>query len=344
MFDADRRPSEGAGLPRALAVVAAVAAIVVGCTAASSSGPGAGGASNSATESPVAATITVRYGDGIPKQIDGRAVLRGQDVLDAAARTMTSAPFLVGVWLDVYNGPHSCPVDTTSFPPGSWLHGCPSGTSASDEAGEGSSVLAEHRTATFQFATGLVSGPAVLVVHVHDPRATVCGADEPACDRMIVVDHAIWAGDAATAPGPISVASVQRALAILEPGVPFRLGPTNEAAPTDSVSIGLAPVNGQMPGEPGPHRISGAYVLPSIDAIRRALPGVGDGVAGSTTSAAFHWGTSVMNAQGKVTYSTTARWLLVDNVALSVVLSSATPTAADRAYMQTLVDALQAAR
>lgn len=311
---------------------------------------GSGPSQASAVASPAgagaqAATILGRYSDGIPKEINGQPVLRGRDVLDTAQRAATSAPFLVGLWLDAYFGPRSCPIDTTSFPPGSWLHGCPTGISPSDDAGGQGSVLAEFSTATFRFATGLTSGPAVLVVHVHDARATKCGSDEPACDRMIVVDRAIWTGDAATAPRPITVAAVQRALAKLEPAVPFVVAvngePMYDAAPRDATSVVLGLVHGQIPAEPGPHLISGAYVLPSIDAIRRALPGVGDGVAGSIMPAAFHWATSTGPGLRHVT---TARWLVVDNVALSVVLASETPTAADSAYMQTLVDALRAVR
>jgi hypothetical protein len=59
-------------------------------------------------------------------------------------------------------------------------------------------------------------------------------------------------------------------------------------------------------------------------------------------AAAWHWGSSGTNPGGG-SYALTARWLIVENVALSVQ-TLPIPSAADRAYLARLAAALQASR
>lgn len=56
--------------------------------------------------------------------------------------------------------------------------------------------------------------------------------------------------------------------------------------------------------------------------------------------AAWHWDTSGTDVAGR-SYSLTARWLVVENVAFSVV-TLPTPSAADRAHLDKLTTALGA--
>ena len=83
------------------------------------------------------------------------------------------------------------------------------------------------------------------------------------------------------------------------------------------------------------------YILPTIAAEQAALPGVRPGAAGSALPEAVHWQGSGGSAGGG-SYSLKARWLVVQNVALSVftlpVLSSA-----DTGYLNQLQAALFAA-
>lgn len=278
-----------------------------------------------------------RYPDGLPRTLGGQPVLRGPDAV-ARARTMgTDAPFLVGVWLDVYTGPRSCPIDMATSPPGSWLHGCGTGVVPSDEAGSGASVLGAGGL-TFRFASGLSSGPAVLRVHVHDQRAAECGSDAAACDRMIVADTAVWAGDALTAPGPRTVAEVRSAIHQTDPSISLKLlgdgDMRTEAGLADAETLSPDPV-----GE-ADRQLAGVYIFPSVAALRRALSDVTAGVKGSLMPAAWHWSSNGTSEGGK-SYSLTARWLVIENVALSVE-TLAVPSPADGAYLQRLADALQA--
>ena len=275
-----------------------------------------------------------RFDDGLPRSVGGQPVLRAADVLAHARATSTDAPFLVGVWLDVFTGPRFCAFHP-SRPPGSWLGGCPAGIGTSDEAGSGISVLQGGGVATFRFATGLANGPAVLEVHVHDRRAADCGSDAVVCDRMIVMDRAVWAGDAFTDPRPLTVEATRSAIRRVDPTVSLRLLGDMRTEP------GLPAARSLSPGAlaPADRQLAGVYVLPSVAAMHRALPAVEPGAAGSLLPAAWHWATSGTDAAGR-SYSLTARWLVVGNAALSV-FTLPTPSAADRAYLDQLATALQ---
>lgn len=343
------------GLPIVL-----VGLLVGGCVAAASSAePSASSAPTTAASpskmtspTPSPSPATARYPDGIPSSFDGQPVLRGEAVL-AKARAMTTAdPFLVGAWLDVYAGPRSCPIDTRSLPPDSWLHACQPTIRASDEAGAEPSALvaafAPSPTATFRFATGLHSGPAILRVHVHDPRASQCGPDEATCDAMMVVETAVWSGDAATEPRPISVEAARTAVLGAVPGLSLRLlgGSDMRSGPELSDAATLQqPIPGPDPNPTWPPasqdgRITSVNVLPSVAAMTRALPKVTPGITGALQHTAVFSGQGWSGpGEGGSWYD--ERWLVVENVAVSI-LTLPTPSTADRALLARLADALQA--
>jgi hypothetical protein len=296
-------------------------------------------------------TIVGRYPDGIPSSFDGQPVLRGAAVLAKAKRMTTADTFLVGTWLDVYTGPRSCPIEPRSLPPDSWLHACQPAIQASDEAGAEPSVLLTSSTATptatFWFATGLHSGAAIVRVHVHDPRAAQCGPDEATCAGMMVVESAVWTGDSTTEPRPLSVASAQAAVEGAVPGLSLHLlgegdmrsGPGLADAHTLQQPLPAQPT----PTWPPPSQdgtITSVNILPSVGAVGRALPKVTSGLDGALLPSAVFSGQGWSGPGGSAWYD--ERWLVVENVAVSV-LTLPTPSTADRALIARLVDALEGA-
>jgi hypothetical protein len=193
---------------------------------------------------------------------------------------------------------------------------------------------------TFRFATGLRSGPAVFQVHVHDPRAAECGSDASACDRMIVVDKAVWNGDAFTDPLPLTVEAVQSAIHRADPTVALTLLGNGDLR----TEPGLPDAQALTPRSNGPAdmQLAGVYLLPSVAAMHLALPAVRPGAAGSALPEAIHWRTNGTDAGGQ-SFSLVVRWLVVENVALSV-FTQPTLSAGDRAYLDKLEVLLDASR
>ncbi len=265
-----------------------------------------------------------RFADGLPQSIGGQQVLREAEVLAHVQAAESDAVFLIGAWLDVYTGPRSC-----------YINGCPSGIVASDEAGSGTSILTDGNT-TYQFATGLRSGPTVLEVHVDDPRVAACPSAVVACDRLIVVDKAVWTGDSFTDPTPLGIAEVGAAIRIAEPTIPFH--PIGDG--DVRTEQGLTDAQGLAPSStlPAPGQLAGVYVMPSVAALRRALPGILPGTSGAEQSNALRY-TESGRAEGGYTYAVEARWLIVQNVAFSVLTSGST-VSADEAFLDRLVGAL----
>jgi hypothetical protein len=254
----------------------------------------------------------------------------------------TADPFLVGTWLDVYTGPRSCPVDTRSLPPDSWLRACQPLVRPSDQAGSGTSVLRAADTATFLFAKDLRSGPAVLRVHVHDPRAIECGPDESVCDRMMVVESAAWTGDAATDPHPISIEAALAAVERAAPSTGLRIladGEMRSYAGELTSGRTLQPPYRSLDPNSADALVLSTSVLPSVEAMRRALPKATPGVTGALLPSAVDstWGYS----DPTHSWSFKTRWLLVENVAV-LVNTTPTPSAAVRALLGRLTDALSA--
>jgi hypothetical protein len=298
-------------------------------------------ASASEIASPSAATPSAtssipRYSDGIPKAWQGQPVLRWADALAMRTTAKDDAPFYVGVWLNVELGFNfGCPnepVDPSA--PNSWAvnpcYGWPYGISA--DAGGPYELGGE---ATFHFLQGDVStGPAILRVHVHDPRATLCGNQKAVCDSMIVVESAVWTGDSYTDPKPFTVADAIAAAGAVSPQTPLELlDASNRGDDGDEILPGAialtcgAIANSDM-------TVRGAYLMPSSEAMTRALPDVQPGADGAMLpSAKRDWGDA----------SFWNRWLVVDNVAFSVYVREE-PSAADKAWLASLEAALEATR
>jgi hypothetical protein len=287
-------------------------------------------AASPSAATPEAITQIPRYSDGIPTVWLGQPVLRWNDAL-ARRRTATDAtPFLVGVWLNIDTGPESCPAQFANpSAPNSWIRigGCLDNPISADAGGTADDL---NGVATFQFAVGdIETGPAILRVHVHDARSSDCGPQQDICDRMIVVEQAVWAGDAGTAPHPLSVAQVIAATGEVSPTSDLR-GPSPDvwgcgADVTDGLL--LCPPSQSSVQFTSP--IAGAAVLPSSDAVARALPSVTPGVGGALQSSA------VVFTEGGWAY----RRLIVDNVVILVISGQSD---SDREFLNQLVAALKA--
>jgi hypothetical protein len=265
---------------------------------------------------------TDRYADGIPEAIDGKPVLRGKAALARAAASTDTTPFLVGGWVTYVPGYRFC---TAQFGDQPWSHDCTQ-AGLSDAAG----ALEPKLTAavTFHFVlTNLATGPVVAHVEVHDPRASSCGTAAAVCDRMMVVQQVVWAGDAATAPRPISADAVAHALATVQPGATVKPGSDFCADALPAAQVETVKANGK-----GTPRVTAVEVEPSTAARRRAVP-QDEGAA-----AAFRSSALVCTVDGLMGY----RWLVVANVAVMVRVHLVV-TASDRAFVDRLATALTAA-
>ena len=134
------------------------------------------------------------YPDGIPRQIDGRPVLRGEAILSQVAQSQDATPFLVGGY--VYAFYADCYVEPGA--PGSpLLAACDDGFHLGDTppgtgGGFGPRLVVDAALQDLTF-----SGPGVLRVHVHDRRAADCAqAIRQRCEQAIVVEAVVWAGTA----------------------------------------------------------------------------------------------------------------------------------------------------
>ena len=105
-------------------------------------------------------------------------------------------------------------------------------------------------------------------------------------------------------------------------------------------ALRLSPSNpAQTP--PSEMLIAGAYLMPSVAAMQRALPSVQPGAAGALLPTAYRM--ALGGSEPGSSYSLVYRWLVVDNVALSVVMLP-DASAADRAWLASLQAALEAHR
>lgn len=332
----------------ALAVILAVVSVrlVHDAPPAASPSPPRTSSTVPALPSPTAAAPVERYDDGIPRVFDGQPVLRWDDALARRETATDATPFLVGVWLDVWNGWISCPLPLPNpsppEPPESWVSiGC-SGRSISAEAGGPyDHDVPPGLIATFHFAQGdFSSGPAILRVHLHDVRANLCGDQEAVCDRILVVESAVWTGDSYTEPRPYTVADVIAAAGVVEPATslvrPEALGPDYGGLLPGAVSL-ISASSGQV--TPSNVHISGAYLMPSVRAMSQALPHVEPGAAGAMLDSAL-FVTSSRSGPGN-SRVVESRWLVVDNVAFDVMTASP-PSAADEAWLASLEAALRA--
>ena len=312
---AQRRPSLRArATVVAFAAVAVVAALGVGAFLNHVRTPAVAGPT---ADQQTGSTDDARYSDGIPMFWDGQPVLRWTDAL-AQRRTATDkTPFLTGVWLNI-EGVHSCPAP-----------GCDPAIIGGDA---GATPTPESGVYEFPGGLTLSPGAAILRVHTRAPLSSECDSAQQTCLRILVVDSVLWAGDFLTAPRPFSVDQVIAAT----PGATLTSGRVACGLPVTD-SIPLIPKDFLSdPPMPEDMQIECAAVLPSTEAMGRALPDVAPGVAGSLKA-----GTGVMVGSGQGTLA--ERWLVVENVAFTVY-TLAEPSDADKAWLNSIVTALESSR
>lgn len=280
-------------------------------------------------------TVTARYDDGLPRWMGGSFVHRGDEATDFAHAQADASSFLVTGWATYLGQPLSCPIPLDGS---TWARDC-GRVRFSDVAGITDARLTDAITFRHALARGVVArpllGPVVVVVHARDPRAAAeCGADVAVCSAMMVVERVIWKGDDATAPGPVTEAAVIAALVAAQhtEAAPFAADSVNN----DCALPGLFDYALTVPDDVAP-RVTCAVLAPSSDALHRAVdqrPGV---------APALRSGAVQMEARsylhGVLTAHVTYRWLVVDNAAL-MVRTHATPTMADRAFLERLVGLL----
>lgn len=283
-----------------------------------------------------------RYSDGIPDVWEGQPVIRWDQALQLRMTLTDSTPFLVGVWLTVQTGPVWCPADTGPDPsaPDSWI---PTGGCIFSYVGAdaGAQIPNESQIVTFKFAGAQpATGSAIMRVHVNDPRATQCGYRASTCAQMIVVDQILWTGDAATDPYPLDVADVMAATKQASPTSDLQAPGPSVWGCGASLTSGLTMCPPLETGKPYDTPIVGAVVLPSVNAVARALPDVVPGLEGVSAAAAkISTGTLTI---GNESWTNDYRWLVVDNVAIVVRTTPGGPSDAGKAFLSTLIAALKA--
>jgi hypothetical protein len=342
--DLRRPPRRRLRLAVQLAAVVAVAAAVIGLFTVTRGAVNSGPAATPAPTPTSGSTIT-RYGDGIPREWQGQPVLRWADGV-ARAKAMThDTPFLVGVWIYTYPPGTilNCPKGDQPDPkwPQSWIDftHCPFYSIRPDQ---GADLVNGSNVATFHFAAGLdrlMPGPAILRVHVHDPRASLCGDQQAVCDSMIVVESAVWTGDEVTAPKPLNLADVQAAVAMVDQH-PDQILLPDRSLPSDDV-LGLSGARDEYSfPNTGPYamQLMGVSVMQSADEARNALPHSRPGSDGVLEPSA-DWSLETFSGDGwSESYS--VRWLIVENVAIRLRLMPV-PSDADKTFVRQLETALR---
>ncbi|MGH2468164.1 MAG: hypothetical protein ACRDGL_10620 [Candidatus Limnocylindrales bacterium] len=301
----------------------------------------------SPTPSPAGPTMTpnptptgpssARYDDGIPRAFDGQPVLRGSVAVTEARSARDATSFLVGGWVSAFppGQAFSCP----AFSNMTWLNDCPP-TTLYDVAGDITATLAVPMT--FHFVLGQArTGPVVVSVHVHDPRASECGAQAPACAKAMVVDRIVWTGDGATEARPLAIAAMRQIVMVLQPTIVLADDEGSIGGCDQPPSSVFYVARGAPPTGPS---ILSVAIEPSAAARQRAL----SQSSGAAAALASGWrphgpicGESGTGAAGKTTW-VVYRALAVANVVISVQ-TSITLTAADRSFVERLASALERA-
>lgn len=282
---------------------------------------------------------SARYDDGIPREFDGQPVLHGLAAVSSRLKAVPDmAPFLVGGWVRVT--PPDVPMSCPALAGTTWLNSC-RGPWFAFLAGTSAFPLAVP--ITFHFVTGPPStGPVVVKVHVHDPRAPECGAQAPACAQAMVVERILWTGDSATDPRPLTIGLVRQVLAPLDPGLTLdddRMaigGCDAESASAVSYEANRAPASGPA--------VLSVAIEPSTVARERSLgqaPGAAAALASGWRPRGPICGESGTGAGGKTTW-VAYRALAVANVVVSVQ-TSITLTAADQSFVERLASGLERA-
>lgn len=290
------------------------------------------------TTAPGSPVVGGRYPDGLPRTLDGSPVLRGKAALAHAAAVVDDTPFLVTGWVTYEPGVRYCPLQPAGDT--SWLDDCVQAQLANVAGSVGRTL---SKAITFHFALdGLATGPVVVSVRVHDPRAGECGAAAAACDRLMVVQQVVWAGDEATAPHPLSAAAVADVVRSLQPLA--QITPFGPGVPATGCGNDLDAATEYAISEPKRVRPIRPYVTrieiePSIAARHRALDVAAGARAALRPSAVVC--TSFSRTPTR-SWSEEYHWLAVANVVL-LVRTDHRPSAADRAFIRGLARRLKAA-
>jgi len=288
----------------------------------------------SASVSPPRFTVQ-RYADGIPASWAGEAVHRGAEARQFAAQQTDPTPFLVAGWLTISRGLRSCPAMLPNANP--WLPNCGE-WSFSDVAGAGD--LAWTANITFRMVAGglesLSSGPVIVAVNVHDPRAAECGVSVTDCVRMMVATTVAWSGDAATAGAPIDPTAALNAMRSVDTETSLA-PPDGSGFPLQgcggwlaSAQIYTAPSSAdRIPS------VADIFIEPSPDAMLRALPMV------EGADATWYKESKICETTGSGGASQW-RWLRVANVGVIVHLG-VDGNDSDHAFVSALGTALELA-
>lgn len=137
-------------------------------------------------------TSETTYTGGIPRSVGGEPVLIGLGGQRRMAETTDATPFLVAGWYGGHGGNLCSGGIGPRDPNRLGYRGCP----RFDVEG-----LPGRPYYPPAITLPEVDGPVVLRVHTHDPGAETCWFVE-ACRQILVVDAAVWTGDASTAATP----------------------------------------------------------------------------------------------------------------------------------------------
>jgi hypothetical protein len=259
------------------------------------------------TETPSASPDSLRYDDGIPRTFDGQPVLRGQAAIDAANASTDASPFLVAFWVGKVLPFRSCValgLDDNA------LYMCGSMSNVGDQPGVRSFELGM----ALRVDTNTVApGPVIARVHTHDPAMMTCPASYAAgCVHTMVGEAIVWHGDAATVPGPTTVAQAAAAF-----GVP--------ATPVTGLCEGQFPgvtvlqyPSPDTPGLQGPEGV--IAVFPSPAALAAVAP---DAAAHGESDVPSTYGQTCEGSgtdplRGPGAFSFKFRWLARGNVLVAV--------------------------
>jgi len=320
------------GRPTRFLVPLLIVSVVAGC--ASGSAPDPTTLPSPRAPSGTLPVVADRYPDGIPRTLGGQLVIRGSAAL-AAARTATdTTEFLVGGWVTYWAGPMSCPMELAGDT--SWLHEC--GRPAfSDRAGGEDDALSA--ATEFRFVLGsLATGPVVVSVALHDPRASSCGPARPACDRLMVVQAILWAGDGATDAAPLSAAAVEAVLARVQPVSTFGPLPREGLLTDCGDRLPAAALYTPLVYPTRTPAVTLVEIEPSVAARARAL-GLPDGLSGAVAPAAVLC--TMVSTSPSASSSAGFRWLTLANVAL-LVRTHLGLTAEDRSFLASVAEGLAA--
>jgi hypothetical protein len=142
--------------------------------------------------------LAVRYGDGIPVELDGERVIRPRALADIQPDGDTR--FLLGGWHGQSQW-FGCGRLGEEHP---LLDDCSPEWIAEAPGGPGAILM---------LARNIPDGPVVVRVHSNDPRSATCPARErTVCAERLVVDELVWAGDVVTNTEPLRIHEVVTAL------------------------------------------------------------------------------------------------------------------------------------